>query len=339
MRYFIGLDVHSNNTVIAVLDEKGKRIYSRRVNNFIKLVLEELEPFKDKVQAIALESTFNWYWLADGLKEAGYEVHLANPSANKQYEGIKHTNDFSDAFFLAELLRLDILEEGYIYPRRERAIRDLLRKRLMLVRQRTAHILSFQSLYNRVKGCSFGGGNYVKRLKEDEMDDYFEEEDFALAAKTNIASIRFLTTQIEQLEKAVLKKMKILPEFEKLKTVTGIGDILALTIMLETGDISRFPKVGNYASYCRCVPSERSSNKKKKGENNRKNGNKYLAWAYVEAANFATRYCPKAKRFYQRKSAQTNNIVATKALAHKLARASYFVMRDRVGYEPERLFG
>ena len=209
----------------------------------------------------------------------------------------------------------------------------------MLVRQRTAHILSFQSLYNRVKGCSFGGGNYVKRLKEDEMDDYFEEEDFALAAKTNIASIRFLTNQIEKLEKSVLKKMEILPEFKKLKTVTGVGDILALTIMLETGDISRFPKVGNYASYCRCVPSERSSNKKKKGENNRKNGNKYLAWAYVEAANFATRYCPKAKRFYQRKSAQTNNIVATKALAHKLARASYFVMRDRVGYEPERLFG
>jgi len=89
--------------------------------------------------------------------------------------------------------------------------------------------------------------------------------------------------------------------------------------MLETGDISirRFPKVGNYASYCRCVPSERSSNKKKKGENNRKNGNKYLAWAYVEAANFATRYCSKAKRFYQRKSAKTNNIVATKALAHR----------------------
>ncbi|HDJ22581.1 MAG TPA: IS110 family transposase [Candidatus Aminicenantes bacterium] len=339
MRYFIGLDVHSNNTVIAVLDKKGKRIYSRRVKNFIKLVLEELEPFKDKIQALALESTFNWYWLADGLRDQGYEVHLANPSANKQYEGIKHTNDFSDAFFLAELLRLGILEEGYIYPRRERAIRDLLRKRLMLVRQRTAHILSFQSLYNRVKGCSFGGGNYVKRLKEDEMDDYFEEEDFALAAKTNIASIRFLTQQIEKLEKTVLKKIEILPEFEKLKTVTGIGDILALTIMLETGDIRRFPKVGNYASYCRCVPSERSSNKKKKGENNRKNGNKYLAWAYVEAANFATRYCSKAKRFYQRKSAKTNNIVATKALAHKLARASYFVMRDRVDYEPERLFG
>jgi len=143
----------------------------------------------------------------------------------------------------------------------------------------------------------------------------------------------------KEIEKIVLEKMEILPEFEKLKSVTGIGNILALTIMLETGDIRRFPKVGNYASYCRCVPSERSSNKKKKGENNRKNGNKYLGWAYVEAANFAIRFCSKAKRFYQRKSAKTNNIVAIKALAHKLARASFFIMRDRVDYEPKRLFG
>lgn len=339
MRYFIGLDVHSNNTVMAILDDKGKRVYSRRVKNFIKLYLEELEPFKDKIEALALESTFNWYWLADGLLEAGFKVHLANPAAMKQYEGLKHTNDYSDAFFLADLLRLGILPEGYIYPKRERAIRDLLRKRLMLVRQRTAHILSFQSLYNRVNGYSFGGVMYVKRLKEEEMDDYFEDENFALAAKANIASSRFLTKRIQELEKMVLKKMEILPEFEKLKTVTGIGNILAMTIMLETGDINRFPKVGNYASYCRCVSSQRLSNKKKKGHNNRKNGNKYLGWAYVEAANFARRYCAKARGFYQRKSAKTNNIVATKALAHKLARASYFIIRDRVDYEPKRLFG
>jgi transposase len=108
--------------------------------------------------------------------------------------------------------------------------------------------------------------------------------------------------------------------------------------MLEVGDIGRFLKVGNYASYCRCVGSKRVSNGKKKGENNKKNGNKYLAWAYVEAAHFAKRHMPKAQRFYQQKMAKANGAVATKALANKLARASYFVMRDQVPFDEDMLF-
>ena len=118
----------------------------------------------------------------------------------------------------------------------------------------------------------------------------------------------------------------------------GIGDILGLTIMLEVGDIHRFSKVGNYSSYCRCVKSERISNKKKKGEGNRKNGNKYLSWAYVEAANFALRHYPEIQSFYQRKKATTNGVVAIKALSNKLARASYYVMRDQVPYDMGQCF-
>jgi len=108
--------------------------------------------------------------------------------------------------------------------------------------------------------------------------------------------------------------------------------------MLEVGDISRFPKVSNYSSYCRAVKSERLSNKKKKGEGNRKNGNKYLAWAYVEAANFAIRSYPEFQSFYNRKKAKTNGIVAIKALSNKLARSSYYVMRDQVPYNANHLF-
>ena len=114
---------------------------------------------------------------------------------------------------------------------------------------------------------------------------------------------------------------------------------MALTIMLEVGDIKRFAKVGNYSSYCRCVRSERISNGKKKSQNNKKNGNAYLSWAYVEAANFTRRFCPKAQRFYQRKKAKTNPIVATKALANKICRASYYVMRDEIPYDTNKLFG
>jgi transposase len=143
---------------------------------------------------------------------------------------------------------------------------------------------------------------------------------------------------VKSIEKEVLSQIKLRKEFKLLLTIPGIGNILALTIMLEVGDISRFPQVGNYSSYCRCVRSERLSNGKKKGENNKKNGNRYLSWAYVEAANFAIRFCPKAQRFYQRKKAKTNGVVAIKALANKIARASYYVMRDQVAYDVSKLF-
>lgn len=108
--------------------------------------------------------------------------------------------------------------------------------------------------------------------------------------------------------------------------------------MLETGDIGRFKEVGHYASYCRCVDSQYRSNDKKKGEDNEKNGNKYLSWAFIEAANFAKRYNEKARRFYQRKAAKRNNVVATKALAHKLARACYYIIKDQVPFDENKVF-
>ena len=274
MRYYAGLDLHSNNTYLGILDEKGAKVYKTKMPNRLPMILNALRPYQKSIVGAVVESTFNWYWLVDGLMEERYKVHLANPAAIKQYEGLKHTNDYYDAFYLADLLRLGFLKEGHIYPKKERAIRDLLRKRLMLVQQRTSHILSFQSLYNREKGSQFPG-NDVKRLREEEIESLFSDGYVCLSAQANVSLIRFLTKKITELETAVLGCMKVLPEFVKLKTVPGIGDILALTISLETGDIRRFPKVGKYSSYCRCVSSQRLSNEKKKGENNRKNGNKY----------------------------------------------------------------
>jgi transposase len=120
--------------------------------------------------------------------------------------------------------------------------------------------------------------------------------------------------------------------------VPGIGLILGLTIMLETGDIGRFDSVGNYASYCRCVGSQKLSNGKKKGKGNTKNGNKYLSWAYIEAANFAIRYCARVKSFYQRKKAKSHGVVALKAVAHKLCRACYYIIKNRVAFDVTKAF-
>jgi transposase len=337
MRLYGGIDLHSNNSFTTLIDQNDKAVFEKRMPNELGVVLKGLEPFRDKIAGVVVESTYNWYWLVDGLMDTGYRVHLANTAAIKQYDGLKHTDDKSDARWLAHLLRLGILPEGYIYPKEERSVRDLLRKRMQLVRQRTTNILSIEGQVARHLGSSIRC-NQVKRLAEEVVDDFFSDECVSLAVKSNVAVMRCLDERIKQIEREAKKRMELRPEFKQLLTVDGIGEILALTISLETGDIHRFPKAGNYASYCRCVRSERTTNYKKKGQGNTRNGNKYLAWAYVEAAAFAIRWNELARRFYQRKSARTNKVVARKALANKLARACFYIMRDNVPFDEWRAF-
>ena len=337
-KLYVGLDLHSNNTYVGVIDSKERRVLKGKFPNKLEVLLAVLEPYKERIIGVVVESTFNWYWLVDGLMDNGYKVHLAHPAAFQQYSGLKHTDDEHDAFFLAKMLKLDILPEGHIMPREERQLRDLLRKRLKLVQQRSAHIISFQSLVSRNLGCSLSSSE-IKKLEDEEMNDLFNNEHLALSAKVNIAAMHNLKWQIYEIQNALLKAVKIKPQFEKLLTVPGIGNILALTIALETGDIKRFPSVGNFSSYCRCVGSSRISNNKVKGSNNRKNDNKYLSYAFVEAAQKARRYCPPAQSFFMRKTIKTNKIVATKALAHKLARACYYIMHDQVDFDVTKIFG
>lgn len=336
MKYYAGIDLHSSNNYIGIIDETDKRVIGKRINNDLPGVLTVLEPFKSNLDGVVVESTYNWYWLVDGLQNQGYQVHLANPSAVKQYEGLKYTDDRWDSFWLAHMKRLNILPEGYIYPKEQRAVRDLLRRRVLFVQQRTSQILSLQSMIARNLGVRISARE-MDKLTDEDIDRMLEANQ-AFMARNQLNTIDFFNKTILNIEKQVLAQVKPKKEFSLLQTISGIGKILALTITLEVGDISRFKKVGRYSSYCRCVKSEKTSNNKKKGENNKKNGNKFLSWAYVEAANFARRYSQEARRFFQKKEAKRNTIVATKALSNKLCRASYYIMRDQVPYDESRLF-
>ena len=338
MALYAGVDLHSNNGYYGIIDENDRRVFRKRLPNDLSAVLEALAPFQEDLFGVAVESTYNWYWLVDGLTEAEYPTLLANPAAIEQYNGLKDADDDTDAFFLAHLLRLGILPEGYIYPKEERPVRDLLRRRTLFVKARTAQLLSFKSLVTRETGEGLPS-NTIKAMTDDDVRELLHDEFLCLAGESNLSVLRFLTEHIQRIEKAVLGKIKLKPEYEKLLSVPGIGTILGLTIMLETGPISRFPGVGNYSSYCRCVEAKRRTNGKVKGSNNRKNGNRYLGWAYVEAANFTKRHCPQAKKFYQRKVAQKNQAVAIKALASKLSKACYFILRDQVEFDLKRIFG
>jgi len=338
MGLYAGIDLHSTSNHVGIINANDKRVFRRKLANDPTVILEAFEPFKGDLTGVVVESTFNWYWLVDLLMDQGYQLHLANPSAIRKYEGLKHSDDKHDAFWLAHLLRLGILPEGYIYPKAERPVRDLLRKRGHLVRLRTSLILSLQGIIHRNFGLRVNV-NQVKKVNTDEVLPLFAgQDDLELSGRVSKECIDFLTGKIRQIETAVQKKVRLKQAFKYLPTISGVGKILSLTIMLETGPIERFTKVGDYVSYCRKVPTKWTSNGKIKGKGNPKNGNRYLAWAFSEAAEFARRYDQNARSYFDRKASRTNRMVAHSALAHKLARAAYYVMKDAVPFDAEKLF-
>ncbi len=213
MKVYAGIDLHSSNNYLGIIDEEDKRIYRHKLSNDLREVLNALEPFEEEIEGVVVESTFNWYWLVDGLMGHGYRVHLASPSAIKQYEGLKHVDDVHESFFLAKLLRLGILPEGYIYPKEERPVRDLLRKRLQLVRHRTAHILSAQNIITRNTGKKMGSRD-VKKLDEEWVRDFLGEEHLSLSVNSSVGVIRYLTDRIKQIERVVEDEVELRKEFE-----------------------------------------------------------------------------------------------------------------------------
>ena len=233
---------------------------------------------------------------------------------------------------------LNLLPQGYIYHKEERSVRDLLRKRGHLVKLRTSLILSLQNIVARNCGVRISV-NDIKSIKENRVEPLLSwDADLDLTGTISKETIEFLNSRIRVIESTVEKRIKLKGIYENLTTIPGIGKILGMTIMLETGPIERFNRVGNYVSYCRKVSTRWMSNEKFKGKVNKKNGNKYLAWSFSEAAEHARHYDDYARAYYNRKMQKTNFMVAHNALAHKLARAAYHIMRDQVPFMPEKLF-
>jgi len=336
-RYYCGADLHGNNVFLTVCDQGGQRLVERRVKADLAAVNRVLEPYWEGMEGMAVESTYNWYWLVDGLRAQGRNVRLANPAKMDQYRGLKVTDDASDAGWIAEQLRLGILPESYVYPPEERPIRDALRRRMLIVRQRTQSLLSLESLLARhglacpkVATLKGWGRAEVAALKLDRFGE--------LQVESLLELVRKQDGLADWIEKAVLQAVKPRPEFERAKQVPGIGVILGMVVVLESGEFSRFASAGDYASYCRAVSSQRTSNGKRKGENNRRNGNRYLAWALAEAAVYAVRYYPRIAAWYERKVRRRNRPVAIKALACKLAKAIWHVMQGK-DFDEAMLFG
>jgi transposase len=334
---YAGADLHGNNVFLSVCNQEGGNVFRRRVKATLEAVNAALDPFWERIKAIGVESTFNWYWFVDGLQEQGRNVKLGNPAQMVQFEGIKITNDLTDADWLAEQLRLGIFPECYVYPKEIRSIRDALRRRQLFVRRRTQVLLSLGSLLERYGQQAPSAAKLEKWTLADIQATGLDEW-VQLQLETLLDAVRESDQQAKKIEKQVLAFIQPAQPYSRLMQLPGIGRALGMLIVLESGDFKRFPSAGDYASYCRAVKSERTSNEKKKGRNNSKNGNKYLAWAFIEAATFAARFNPRIQAWYERKKRKSGVPKAKKALACKLAKAVWHVMNGK-DFDEALMFG
>lgn len=338
MSLYAAIDLHSTNSVLAVLNEEGQSVLQRRCPNELAKIVQALTPYQRELAGVAVESTYNWYWLVDGLMDHDYRVHLVHTTAVAQYAGLKHGDDVTDAMHLAQLMRLGILPEAFVYPRALRPLRDLLRRRASLVHQSVQLMLSIQSAYARLTGQCLNSDT-VRRWQVHDVCAAFPDPTTRFGVLVQYKHWAALQEDIQAMEQWIVHDLVDPVLLARLRSVPGIGPLLGLTIQLETGPIDRFDSVGDYASYCRMVESKRLTNGKCKGHGNRKCGNRYLCWAYIEAAHHAVRWCEPIQRWYTRKIARKSKVVAIKAVAHKLSRACYHMMHEGTDFDVTRAFG
>lgn len=238
---YSGIDLHSNNCVVTVTDDSDKVVAEKRVANDLEKIIEFLKPWQGELAGVVVESTYNWYWFINGLQEAGFDVKLANTGAIRKYDGLKHTGDEADARHLAHLLRLGILPTGTILPPAHRALRDLARKRLQLVRSRTSHILAVENILARQKGARINS-NQIKRLTLEDVTAMGLPADVCLAIQSNLAVIMALNAQVELLERRLQESIGDRPEYALLTSVPGSGAFLPASSCSRPGRSIALPR-------------------------------------------------------------------------------------------------
>lgn len=340
MKFYCGLDLGARYCQVCVIDDDLKIHVQRKVTNDLSQIIHLIEPFKEDLQ-IVIESTFNWYWLVDGLQEQGYNVSLAHTLGLFMITGAKVKTDPRDALALAKLLKAGLVPEAYIYPKETRPVRDLLRRRRHLVSLRAVEYSSLRLLLLR-HGVLEHSRNDIKLMPEEELNQWLSHPLAQLHAHQQLERIQLYSSQLQELETEILTIAKERLEYNHLTTIPGVGKLLAITILYEVGEISRFPNPRHFSSYCRLVPGiAQSGNSLRRGRGS-KQGNPNLKWAFNQAAMYAVRHYPKIRRSYdrhlRRHRGRARKLIAYNIIAHKLAIATFFVLRDQTTYHEEMIF-
>jgi transposase len=340
MQYYCGIDLHSKDSWVCVIDEKDRIQLRKKVPNHLPTILHELDNFSSKPSAV-VESTMNWYWLVDGLQDAGVEVKLAHIFGLHMITGAKVKTDRRDAFSLARLLRLDAVPEAYIYPKQRRPVRDLLRRRNRLVSVRAGAYRSMKQVLSQ-QGKQGYSLTDLKRFDEAMILRLFDHPALQASMQMELDRIRLYSLQINTLERIIQKSVANEPLFELLQTIPGVAKILGLTIFYEVGDIERFRGPKPFCSYARVVPGVAQSSSVTRRGRGSKQGNPYLKWAFMQAAGISVRYDPDVRKFRQthmaRRRSKARRLISLSIVAHKLAIGAYFVLKDRVPFRMELMF-
>jgi transposase len=341
MNFYCGIDLGARESQICVIDKNVKKVLEIKTRNNLESIKQLLQPYKKNLE-IVVESTFNWYWLVDGLQAAGFKVVLAHTLGLHLITAAKVKTDRRDAFALAKLLLAGMIPTAYIYPAQTRPVRDLLRRRGCLVQVRAGEYGSLRRLLLR-EGILSQRQQEIKTAEDSDLERWFEHPLVRLHASQELARIQLYSQQIAKLEAASLKEAKTEWGFESLQQLPGIGAILALTILYETGELSRFASEKEFSSYSRLVPGVAQSGSVTRRGRGSKQGNHYLKWAFSQAAVHAVRSYPTVRRYYERqlrrRRGRARQMVVYNIIAHKLAQGAYHILKERTAYREELLFG
>lgn len=339
--FYCGIDLSARDSHLCVVDDDLSIHLQMKAPNELPLISDLLLPFMPDLQ-IVVESTFNWYWLVDGLQSLGFDLCLAHTLGLSLITQAKVKTDRRDALTLAKLLRAGMMPKAYIYPATTRPARDLLRRRLKLVQLRAQEYGCLRQLLLR-EGILSRSRNELKLADDELLKAWFSHPLVVLTASHQLERIELLSEQIIELEQQILDLTRGKDDYRRLLKVAGVGRILALTILYEVGEISRFKGVRHFSSYCRLVPGVAQSGSVSRRGRSSKQGNRYLKSAFGQAAVAAVRCYPAIRRCYERHMARhrggARKLVAYNVIAHKLAQAVYFVLKQGEDYREELLFG
>ena len=363
---FIGMDLHLDNVVVVVAQNeikdntvRSKTVLSKKFKTVGQPNIDELfkvlETYcQDKPHMAVVESTYNWYWLADEFEKRNWNLRLADPSTVSK-AGFKYSDDYTDASYLAECVRNGSIRSTAIMPKDDRAVRDLAHYRMTLVEDRgrlktilvnmTANHLSIKlnadKLLKEIDEAVEKAASASDEGAADEvLSHYYDNRQVRTKMRSLLRRIRFLTNEVEALDEELTELIKPNVYATSLQSIKGCGYVTSMLIGLEIGDIRRFRTHKDFVSYCRLAPTSKLSNGKSKGLGNAKNGNAYLSWALTELATFVVRYNPEAKRVYDRYFNRSRlRVKAIRSVAAKIARGIFMMLKNGEVFDMKRCFG
>jgi transposase len=337
---YCGIDLHATSMQVCVIDRDLNRLLERNIRNDLATLLSLLKPFR-KGLSILVESTFNWYWLVDGLQEAGYEVHLAHTLGLFRITKAKVKTDRRDAYRLAKILHDGEAPLAYIYPKETRPIRDLVRQRTRLVADR-GHAYASLRLRLYQHGLANHSRNAAKSWTTEDMDTLLQEPSARFLARQELDRIALLSRQVAAIEELILQAAAGQDGYTGLLQIPGFGKALSAVVFYETGDVNRFPSARQFSSYCRLVPGTADSGGHSKRGRGSKQGNPHLKSAFTQAARCAIRHYPNLRAFYDRQASKHpgrgSKLIATDILGHRLAQAAYHILKEGTDYDDSKLF-